>query len=47
MEVGKDVTGLSVGDVVVGLVNDGGIQEEVTMADYMMEMVNIKLSDCL
>jgi len=40
LEVGKDVTGLSVGDVVVGLANTDGIQEVLTVPAFMLDLVS-------
>lgn len=39
VEVGKNVTKLSPGDVVIGLLDEGGLQQYNTMPEYALEMV--------
>ena len=42
LEVGKDVSGLSPGDIVVGLVEGGGLQEIITVPSFMADLVRFK-----
>lgn len=44
VEVGKNVTSFSPGDIVVGLLDEGGFQQYNTVPEYALELVDISLT---